>query len=377
MTLLEEFARIFQLPPAMLPHIEFVAQEEEIALVVALGDGPLTAEQIAARLGLSLAETATLLESAYPRHIVNRSALDGVTTYSPATFYHRLDPLSMYENWGDVPADARDAVIQWQLEEFINIWLPVVDELRADPDKYIRIPNRDVLLLDEALAMVDAASEHVVVPCDCRSIVMTCKRPLETCIRLDAGAQHTLERGYGRQLTRDEMKKLVVNANRNGLMATGDRYWREHGGLFGFCNCCACDCYPIRAGQQLAMGRQWPRAHYLAERDMTKCAQCGLCVRRCHFDAFYHDGTHVTVDGKRRKTVQFDPLKCWGCGLCATTCPDAAITMRPVGTREPLPGAATPLDPEAAAYEAEAYLEMERRSKGGPGLPTDLQDFHG
>lgn len=376
MTLHEEFARIFQLPPAMLPQIEFVAQPEEIALVVALGDGPLTAEQIAARLGLSAAETEALLQSAYPRHIVNRNTLEGVTRYTPATFYHRLDPLSMYENWGDVPADARDAVIQWQLEEFINIWLPVVDELRADPDKYIRIPNRDVLLLDEALAMVDAASERVVVPCDCRSIVMACNRPLETCIRLDAGAEHTLERGYGRRLTRDEMKKLVVNANRNGLMATGDRYWREHGGLFGFCNCCACDCYPIRAGRQLDMARQWPRAHYVAERDMSKCEQCGLCVRRCHFDAFYHDGTRVTVEGKNRKTVLFDPLKCWGCGLCATTCPDEAITMTPTGTRAPQSGLALPLDPEAASREAEAYLEMERRSKGGAGL-TDMQDFHG
>ena len=60
---------------------------------------------------------------------------------------------------------------------------------------------------------------------------------------------------------------------------------------------------------------------------MAKCGQCGKCVRRCHFDAFYHDGTKTLVDGKRRKTVQFDPLKCWGCGLCATTCPDEAISM--------------------------------------------------
>ena len=60
---------------------------------------------------------------------------------------------------------------------------------------------------------------------------------------------------------------------------------------------------------------------------MAKCGQCGKCVRRCHFDAFYHDGTKTLVDGKHRKTVQFDPLKCWGCGLCATTCPDDAIAM--------------------------------------------------
>ena len=357
MTLLDNFARIFQLPPSMAPHIEFVAQPQEMALVVALGNGPLTPEQISGKLGISLEQTEALLLSAYPRQIVNRTTQDGVTTYTPATFYHRLDPLSMYENWGDVPADARDAVIQWQLDEFIKNWLPVVDELRADPDKYLRIPNRDVLLLDEALAMVEAASEHVVVPCDCRAIVMACSRTLETCIRLDEGAQHTLERGHGRCLAKDEMKKLVVNANRNGLMATGDRYWREHGGLFGFCNCCACDCYPFRVGQQLGMHRQWPRSHYVAERDMAKCEQCGLCVRRCHFDAFYHDGTKTVVNGKRRKTVLFDPLKCWGCGLCATTCPDGAITMQPLGTREP---GVAPLD----TFDPEAFR-------------SERQDFHG
>ena len=377
MTLLDDFARIFQLPPAMMPHIEFVAQPQEMALVVALGDGPLTAEQIAVKLGLSPEETEALLQSAYPRQIVNRTVVDGALTYSPATFYHRLDPLSMYENWGDVPADAREAVMQWQLEEFISMWLPVVDELRVDPDKYFRMPNRDVLLLDEALAMVDAASEHVVVPCDCRAIVMACNRPLETCVRLDQGAVYTLERGHGRRLSKDEMKQLVVNAHRSGLMATGDRYWREHPGLFGFCNCCSCDCYPIRAGKQLDMHRQWPRSHYVAERDMAKCEQCGRCVQRCHFDAFYHDGTKTLVKGKRRKTVSFDPLKCWGCGLCASTCPDAAIMMAPLGTREPLPEPASSIDPEAARREIERFAEMEAQSKGASLSSSALQDFHG
>lgn len=326
----EDFARIFQVPPAMLPYLDLVATAQEMALVVALGDGPLTAEQIAARLGLSPAETGELLTAAYRRHVINRQEGDGTTYYAPATFYLRLDPLAMYENWGDVPADARDAVIQWQLQEFIRTWRPIVEELRGDPDKYVHIPNRDVLLLEEALAMVEAASLHVVVPCDCRAIVLACNRPLETCIRLDGGAELTLERGHGRRLTRDEMKALVVHAHRSGLMHTGDRRWREHGDLFGFCNCCACDCYPFRASRQLDMQRRWPASHYVAERDLDRCEHCGLCVRRCHFGAFYQDGTRTTVNGKNRKTVLFDPARCWGCGLCATTCPDEAIVMRPM-----------------------------------------------
>ena len=212
------------MPPAMLPHIEFVAQEREIALVVALGNGPLIAPQIAEKLALPPDETEALLHDAYTRSIVNREAVDGVMTYTHATFSERLDPLSMYENWRDVPAEARAAVVQWQFEEFIKTWQPEVEALLVDPDKPTSIPNRDVLLLAEALAMVDAASEYVVVPCDCRSIVMACDRPRETCIRLDEDARKTLERGHGRRLTKDEMREVVIKANKAGLMASGDRY---------------------------------------------------------------------------------------------------------------------------------------------------------
>lgn len=330
MALLDEFVKIFDLPPAMIPYIKHVVQGREMELVVGLGSQEMTVEQVAEMMGMPREEAATFLQKSYSRDVVVRKTEGDKTVYGAGRFYRRLDPLSMYEDWGVIPAETRNAVIDWQLQEFINIWMPVVKEMMQDPDAYVRIPNRDVLLLNEALEIVDAAKEHVVVPCDCRSIVMACKRPRETCIRLDEGAIRTLDQGHGRRVTRDEMKAIIVDADRAGLMHTGLKAWRDRGSVFGFCNCCACDCYPIRAGIQLGLARQWPRSHYVADCDWTKCNHCGKCTRRCHFGAFYHDGTRTEVRGKNMRAVRFDAEKCWGCGLCSTGCPINAIEMKPL-----------------------------------------------
>lgn len=338
---LERFIEIFQLPPAMAPHVDFVVTEQEMDLVVGLGDDAMTVKQIAEIMGMSHSEAEILVKKACERTVIKMGAgrgpyarsqpkQDGPTTYSAAVFYRRLDPLAMYENWGDVPVEAREAVIDWQLQEFMDIWKPAVDEILADPDVAVRIPNRDVLLLEELLEMVDAAEHFVIRLCDCRAIVRACDRPLEVCGGLSELALVALEHGHGREVTKDEMKRIVVEADRAGLMHTGTRSWRERGGPRGFCNCCACDCYPFRAGIKLGIDKQWPRSHYLAQRDLEKCGYCGTCVQRCQFGAFFRDGSKIQVDGKALKAVQFDPEKCWGCGLCATACPDAAIEMIPL-----------------------------------------------
>jgi len=176
--------------------------------------------------------------------------------------------------------------------------------------------------------MIDAATHIVVQPCDCRRLDQNCDRPVETCLWLDAGALEALDRGYGRRLTRAEARDLVRRADRAGLMHTADSEWRSRG-LHAICNCCACDCYPFRAARKLGSKGIWPRSHYVAAYDRERCDLCGACVKRCHFDAFHHDGSTVEVSGKARPGVAFDPESCWGCGLCANTCPANAIVMKP------------------------------------------------
>jgi len=340
MSKLEKFVELFELPPAMIPHLDFVVTDEELDLVVGMGRQELTVEEIAEMMGMKPEEAEALVKDARRRAVIAKAGEawgheegeedEGPDRYRVNNFYRRLDPMAMYENWGDVPAEARDAVIEWQLQEFINTWQEAIEAMEEDPDARIRVPNRDYLLLDEALEMVDAAEDFVVVPCDCRAIVQACDRPVDVCVRLDQGARMTLDHGHGRRLTKEEMKRLVVDANRAGLMHTGNRFWKEDGQVFGFCNCCACDCYPIRAGVKLDMGTTWPRVYYVADRDMSKCVHCGTCASRCQFDAFHVGHGTIEVDGEMKTVIAFDPEECRGCGICGTACPEGAITMKPI-----------------------------------------------
>jgi ferredoxin len=190
------------------------------------------------------------------------------------------------------------------------------------------LPNDTVLLLDQVDEMLDAATHIAVQPCDCRRLGQHCDRPVKTCLSLDDVALKILDRGHGRRLTRDEAKKLVRWADRKGLMHTADGEWRVRG-LHAICNCCACDCYPFRAAQELGSKGVWPKSLYVAHYDPEPCHLCGACVKRCHFGAFYHDGSTQERAGLAVKNVLFDADKCWGCGLCANVCPVDAITMQP------------------------------------------------
>jgi Pyruvate/2-oxoacid:ferredoxin oxidoreductase delta subunit len=223
----------------------------------------------------------------------------------------------------------RRAINRRFLDEFIARHRANVERKMQGLEAENALPNDTVLLLGEIEEMLDAAIHIVVQPCDCRRLGQNCEQPVETCIWLDDGALHALDRGYGRQLDREEAKELVRRADRAGLMHTADSEWRTRG-LHAICNCCACDCYPFRAAQELGSKGVWPRSRYVAVRDREQCNLCGACVKRCHFQAFYHDGSSVKLSGKAKQNVLYDRERCWGCGLCANTCPSAAILMAPL-----------------------------------------------
>ena len=347
MTKTELFITLFEVPPAIQPYVDVFATPEEIDLIVAMDGRPMDAVQAAKALDMGVEEAERFLEACYRRHVVHRVVAgkkvgyifeheeigDKSLRYIPARFYDRLDELSMYGNWNDIPDEVRQEISDWWLKDYVEKVAPVVEKIKKDPDAYQQIKQKDFLLLEEALEQVEKAGVHAVLNCDCRCSVQGCDRMAESCIRLDDGARYTIERGLGRAVTKEECKAAVLATDREGLMHIGTRQ-REGHGLFGFCNCCTCCCFPLRSSGMLDSDRVYPRVHYAAVRRDEDCTHCGLCVRRCQYGAFFRDGTEIIVKDrnkdKKRKKVAFDPARCYGCGLCRTSCPVECIGMTPL-----------------------------------------------
>jgi ferredoxin len=308
------------------PYLALIVDEVEMRLVVRMANQQLHVQQVADLLAIPHTEATGLLERAYSRCIVDKVIEDRVTKYKISNFYARLNHFAKFENWHDIPAEARKIINRRFLDEFIARHKPTIERKMRGLEAANALPNDTVMLLNEVEEMINAASEIVVQPCDCRKLGENCNRPVETCIWLDGGARQALDRGHGRRLTKEEAIQLLRWADKKGLMHTADSEWRERG-LHAICNCCSCDCYPFRAAQELGTKGVWPKSHYIAQYNRERCNHCGACVKRCHFEAFYHDGSIIEVNGKSRKGVAVDLEKCWGCGLCANACPEGAIIM--------------------------------------------------
>lgn len=340
---IDRFNALFKVPKAMQEYIHLVVQPVEMDLILSMNDETLSVPEVAGRMSWSVEEAEKFLTTAYERHVVTKiigdkpvgyvfdyvDQKDIEVRYAPAKFYDRLDPVTMQENWTDIPEEVRKEISEWWLNGYIEKVQPIIEQIKEDPNAYFQIKQKDFLLLSEALEQVEIAEFHVVLNCDCRSSEMACKHMREGCIRLDDGARYTIERGLGRIVTKEECKEVVINTDRDGLMHIGGKNWHKHG-LFGFCNCCTCCCFPLRASRRLNSEKNYPRVHFQAVRDMNFCIMCGICAKRCPFEAFYRDGTRIEVNGKIRKQVSFDAEKCYGCGLCSTACPTNAIWMEPI-----------------------------------------------
>ena len=228
-------------------------------LVHALAGGPLTVDELRRRLP-HMDDAA--LERAHHRGMVNRSA-DG--TVELADFHARFEIWAIFEGWKDVPEELRAELNRWEQDAYLERKRPQIEALRAglEPDPHLE--NSEYLLLHEAEALLERVERIYLWPCNCRSMMGACSKPVNTCIRFSN------ERGVGWEISRERAREIVRDANKAGLMQTGE-VAESDGVITGaICNCCADCCYPHLVSTRLGAEKLWPRSRYLARRLPDLC----------------------------------------------------------------------------------------------------------
>jgi ferredoxin len=309
----------FGMPAFLAPWADRFFEPLELRLVDALAAGPLTAAELLARVsGLAPGD----LVRAHRRGIVDLEgddqsgaprAAEAGAIVTLADFHARFDIWAMFEGWKDIPEDVAERLNDWELEHYTTRVAADVTALRDGRRPAGEDADLAYLLLDEAEAMVLAASRVYVRPCDCRAMFRRCRKPLDVCLGFGN------DRGLGWEISRERAVEILRRADRAGLMHTGFASLAP-GEAGGICSCCTDCCFPHLAAGRLGAAAVWPRRRYRAMVAAAACTLCGRCVKRCPFTA-------LSVGD----LLEVDPALCRGCGLCATGCPESAIAMEPLG----------------------------------------------
>jgi len=168
----------------------------------------------------------------------------------------------------------------------------------------------------------------------------------ESCFQVGLFGEYFLNRGEGRRLTRKEAHQLADDYAKLGLIFTTENTRDKN--RFVICCCCDCCCALIRGMTRFEIKNEncSAKSNYVAVINHALCKECGLCKKRCVFNA-------ITFLDKR---PSLNADQCYGCGLCAVTCPTGAVRLHRK-ERSPI---------YANGLELCAKIYRENRSKSSP-----------
>lgn len=314
----------------LIPELfAMIADETEARLLLSM---PGTPAALAETTGLSTQETEALCLTLYRKGLAFKSFRgEGVS------FKMCRDMVQFHDGtilWPDAPKAYHDL---WQrfMEEEWPTFARLADQFIPKPftrvipvEEAVDAGTQTVLDVDSAEAILTQAEVLAVTPCTCRVIARKCDHPIEVCIQVDNAARYTLDRGTGRELSKEEALSILKRSRESGLVQVTMN--KAHAGHF-ICNCCTCCCQvlPLIRTERLKLADP---SRFTAEVDQGACSGCETCIERCPFDAI------AMADGVAKITA----AHCMGCGLCASTCPEEAISLLEVRPADFIPGAATP-----------------------------------
>ena len=168
--------------------------------------------------------------------------------------------------------------------------------------------------------IIDNAKVIAVCHCPCRLAMQLrgkgCEHALEVCLKYGELAEYVIERGIGREITKEEALKICKDSEEAGMVHMVDNAMGE---VKHTCHCCGCACWNVGAINRRKIPRDVLMAtYYLRYTDKDECMACGDCIDICPVNALTLDGDYPTIDEEW----------CIGCGVCIVKCLNGAAKLR-------------------------------------------------
>lgn len=315
-TIYDEMAdRILLSGSKLIPQLfEMIADKEEAELLMAMPGSP---QELSESLKKPEEVVAEMCKTLYVKGLAFKSLRDGDVKFKMCR-----DLIQFHDGtilWPDATKEYHDL---WQ--QFMEIEWPDYARMVTSiiPTAFTRViaveesvdPGKQQVLDMDSIKNIIASSETLAVTkCTCRVIAHKCDKPLEACIQVDNAAKYTLDRGTGREISKDEAYEIIRDCEEKGLVHVTMN--KAHVGHF-ICNCCECCCQtlPLIISERLNLTAP---SRFSAVVDQGLCSGCGTCLERCKFDAIELVNEVAVVNADN----------CLGCGLCTVTCDEDAIGL--------------------------------------------------
>ncbi|MEW6265956.1 MAG: 4Fe-4S dicluster-binding protein [Thermodesulfobacteriota bacterium] len=287
---------------------------------------PGQAPAVAAKLGRPEEEVARSLRELFLKGLVFPSSKTSPPSYRLCRDFVQFHDATIL--WPEAPREFLDL---WQ--ELMEVEWPEMartyNQLLPRPFTRIipvgvTVPARSqILAYEDIKEIVSRAWKLAVTNCTCRLTAHKCDKPLQVCLQINNAAAYSLNRGTGRELTKEETLDLMKKCEEAGLIhVVINKRDVDH----FICNCCACCCQTMPILIEHGIKVIEP-SRFAAEVDPDRCTACETCLTRCFFKAIAIEDESARVAAE----------KCLGCGLCQVTCPSEAITMKEVRSSDFVP----------------------------------------
>ncbi len=299
-----------------------MADEREIKIVMAASP-PTTLEELVEKTGILRDEVEQMLDTLFIKGLIFKSRK------KDAMRYYRVRHLIQFHDatilWPNISKEMLDMWKEFDHKEWPG-YLDTIENIipkpgsRVVPVNVSVSPESQIKAFEDVRQIVENADRLAVVNCTCRLVNGECGKPVEVCIQINRAADYTLERGTGRELTKEEAIEMLKMCEEEGLVHITDNR-RSLGNLI--CNCCD-DCCINWPGSRKANKKFVAPSRFIAYVDPELCTSCEVCLDRCYFDA-------ITMDGEEGVAL-IDEENCMGCGLCLVTCDSEAMTLKETRT---------------------------------------------